>query len=169
MIDIDQFPDSGPLALAYRNCLESIDAQQRVLWRYIRGEKSNDGKLIAYFLDCANEPLAALAESENKLSVIEKDAEEFSKILGQEFKSMRELSDKLKSAKIIIQNAELDARKSYELELKKHRELLSVEVENLDAVKSAGLARDRVVAKYQPIIDDLEKRKQSANLILEKY
>ena len=168
MFDTDKFADCGKIALRYRELLSMQETSQIALWKFVSGEKREDGTYTPIFLSGAEGPLNAIAEAEEKISALEKYAEEFSKLMG-EFRSIRELSDALHRAKNAISLYERDARATYERELKNHRELSADQVRGLDVVRNAGLKADKTFADMTPVVIALQERLQAAHNILEKF
>ena len=166
--DIDNFADCGRLAIAYRDTLAAIEVNEKALWRYVRGEKRDDGKYTPVFLPGAEESIKAIQEAEEKLVQIEADAIDFKNIMG-ECRSIRELVDSLKRAQGTIQGVERDARNTHTREMAARRELSPAEVEELDNIRELYLKRDKVVTEFTPIVTDLQKRLLDANKILAKY
>ena len=168
MIDTDKFADCGKLALRYRELLSMQETSQIALWKFVSGERRDDGSYAPIFLAGVESPLNAIAEAELKISELEIDASNFSQSMG-EYRSIRELNDALHRAKNTISIVERDARATYERELKNHRELSPDQVRGLDEVRNAGLKADKTIANMTPVVQALQERLQAANKLLEKY
>ena len=166
MNEIDKFPDCGKLAIAYRDCISAIETNQVVLWKYIRGEKCDNGIYRPIFLSGAEAILQALERDELRLQEIEADAKEFTSLMG-EFKSIRELAQGAHHENMKIQGAEKACRKILEKEMSSNYNQDPAEVLQMQSVRDQYLARDKVVAESK--LEEYRSKMASCNRILEKY
>jgi len=167
-IDFSKFPDCGALAIQWRETKQTIEDETKHLWTYARGKRDESGRIIAYFLDGAKEPLNSLQDAEKRLGDIEADIKEYASILG-DFRSLREMNDRIARCRRMVENSGLEAVNVYKAALSEHKDLSPQEVEALDIVRNKYLARDRVLAEQNPIIEDLKSRMLKAREILAKY
>jgi hypothetical protein len=167
MLKMDEMADSGPISQAWRDTIGEIEIRTKVLWRYIRGERQGE-RFIPVFSQGAESILRDIEEAEARLADTEVDSEMFVDLMGQ-YRSLTELITALHREQHKIDNAEYNCRAILEREMRNHHNMLVEEVRELDVVKDAYLARDRVVAEVEPKVQDLQNRMQKAKIILSKY
>jgi hypothetical protein len=146
--------------------LATVETEQIVLWRFIRGTKNEDGTYQPVFLAGAEGPLVAIESAEKRLAEIEKDSIEFSNLMG-EFKSIRELAQAAHRENMKIQSAETSCRKILEREMSANHNLDPAEVLQMQSVRDTYLARDRIIAESK--FEEFKSKMAACNRILEKY
>jgi len=166
--DFDQFPDLGAIVITYRSILQEREDLQKELMTFLTGSQSDNGQIMAVFTEGARTILDKMSLLEQKQNDIQADMVQFAKILNG-FKSIRELMDALRRAKTAVQNVGLEHKNVVKSALDRHPGMPLDDIQMLDDVRESGLKVDRVRAKNDPIVIDLEQRKKAANEILAKY
>jgi len=166
--DFDQFPDMGALVIDFRGIMQEREDLQRELVTFLTGRQSDSGEIVALFSEGARTTLNRITQLEQEQNAIEGDMVQFAKILDG-FRSIRELMDGLRRAKTAVQNSELECKNAIKTAIDRHPSMNLDDIQMLDSVREAALRVDRVKAKQEPIIVDLEQKKTAASAILEKY
>jgi hypothetical protein len=120
MIDLTIFPDCRNLAKLQQELLAEIEVDGRGVLRYLRGNKSKDGKFALHLLPQAQEHLSKIEAADARLVELEEDAEEFGTMLGN-YPNVRMLAELLNKERDKINRTAMDARVVYELALKTDR------------------------------------------------
>jgi hypothetical protein len=118
MIDLTIFPDCRNLAKLQQELLAEIEVDGRGVLRYLRGNKSKDGKFALHLLPQAQEHLSKIEAADARLVELEEDAEEFGTML-ENYPNIRMLADSLRRERDKINIATKNARVAYEHALKK--------------------------------------------------
>lgn len=167
IINTCAYPDCSKLAFRYRISMTEQEMAIQLLWTFLRGEKQGD-KFIPYLLPGCAKSLEDISEASTKLAEIQKDYEAFKEIVG-ESRSVRNIAEELRRAKLKISNAEHDSLVIWKHALMENVGMSPIEAEKLEVVQTSFRKRDKIKAEYEPLVAELQDKLTKANAVLGKY
>jgi hypothetical protein len=163
----ENYVDLEKLKMYYNNCLGKLEALECDLWKYVTGEKQENGMYKPVFSVDAAQVLDDIQMYKEKLASIQKDASDFKIIMGN-CKSLKLLADAKNRAENALANAERDSRNVL-TRMMNNTKFSVQEIEKSNIAQEANSKRDNILAEIEPKLRDLKEQIQQANKILAKY